>query len=140
MYSCGSLLSELFGQETSPEQTDIGSRVFVRANHACADQVETVYYSSGVFDDVCVHCGDPNDIFRGEEAADILLTCGSCFNECLRCTRDKYSPKLYSSANNMNPGVVPPQLMVRFYTSAILFVVLWLIFVLKVFCSLSFTV
>ena len=34
-------------------------------------------------------------------------------------TRDKYSPKLYSSANNMNPGVVPPQLMVYFYTSAI---------------------
>ena len=27
---------------------------------------------------------------------------------------------IYSSANNMNPGVVPPQLMVHFYTSAIL--------------------
>ena len=41
--------------------------------------------------------------------------------QCLRCTRDKHSPKFYSSANNnMNPGVVPPQLMVRFYTSVIL--------------------
>ena len=33
--------------------------------------------------------------------------------ECLRCSRDKHTPKLYSSANNMNPGLVPPQLQVR---------------------------
>ena len=87
VYSCGSLLSELFGQETSPGQTEIVSRVSVQANLACADQVETAYYSSGVFDDVCVHCGDPNDIIRGEEAADILPTCGGCFN-------DKSKPKV----------------------------------------------
>ena len=77
VYSCESLLSELFGQETSPEQTDIGSCVFVRANHACADQVETVYYSSGVFDDVCVHCGDPNDIFRGRKRLIFCLFVGA---------------------------------------------------------------
>ena len=41
-------------------------------------------------------------------------------SECLRCTRDKHSPKLYFSANNMNSDEVPPQLMVRVYTSAIL--------------------
>ena len=41
-------------------------------------------------------------------------------SECLRCTRDKHSPKLYSSANKMNPGVVTPQLMVCFYISATL--------------------
>ena len=91
VYSCESLLSELFGQETSTEQTDIVSRVFVRANHTCADQVETAYYSSGVFDDVCVHCGDPNDIIRGEEAADILPTRGGCFN-------DQSKPNLISLA------------------------------------------
>ena len=79
VYSCGSLLSELFGQETSPEQTYIVNHVFVRANHACADQVETVYYSSGVLDDVYVHCGDCKDIIRVEEAADILPTCGGLF-------------------------------------------------------------
>ena len=33
-------------------------------------------------------------------------------NECLRCSRDKHIPKLYSSANNMNPGPIPPQLQV----------------------------
>ena len=32
--------------------------------------------------------------------------------ECLRCTSDKHSPKVYSSDNNMNPGCVPPELMV----------------------------
>ena len=48
------------------------------------------------------------------------VSTSSTQSECLRCTRDKHSPKLYFSVNNMNPGVVPPQLMVRFYTSAIL--------------------
>ena len=67
------------------------------------------------------------------------VSTSSTQSECLRCTRDKHSPKLYSSANNMNPGVVPPQLMVRFYTSATLFV-LWSFFVFKIFCSLSFRV
>ena len=32
--------------------------------------------------------------------------------ECLRCARDKYTPKIYSSANNMDPGSVLPELMV----------------------------
>ena len=48
------------------------------------------------------------------------VSTSSTQSECLRCTLDKHSPKLYSSANNMNPGVVPLQLMVRFYTSATL--------------------
>ena len=32
--------------------------------------------------------------------------------ECRRCSQDKHIPKLYSTANNMNPGVVPLQLQV----------------------------
>ena len=32
--------------------------------------------------------------------------------ECLRCSRDKHIPKVYSSANNMDPGPIPPQLQV----------------------------
>ena len=31
---------------------------------------------------------------------------------CLRCTQDKHIPKLYSTANSMNPGPIPPQLQV----------------------------
>ena len=34
----------------------------------------------------------------------------STSHECLRCSCDKHIPKLYSSANNMNPGPIPPQL------------------------------
>ena len=34
--------------------------------------------------------------------------------ECLHCRQDKHIPKLYSSANNMNPGPLPPQLLVCF--------------------------
>ena len=33
--------------------------------------------------------------------------------ECARCVRDKHIPKLYSAANNMSPGPVPPQLQVH---------------------------
>ena len=36
----------------------------------------------------------------------------STSNECMHCSRDKHIPKLYSSANNMNPGPIPPQLQV----------------------------
>ena len=32
--------------------------------------------------------------------------------ECLRCSRDKHSPKTYSSENNVNPATVPPELLV----------------------------
>ena len=32
--------------------------------------------------------------------------------ECLHCSRDKHSPKVYSAANNMDPGPIPPQLQV----------------------------
>ena len=34
-------------------------------------------------------------------------------SECVRCSRDKHTPKLYSMANNMNPGQVPSELQVR---------------------------
>ena len=34
-------------------------------------------------------------------------------SECLRYTRDRREPKLYSSSNNMHPGAVPTELQVR---------------------------
>ena len=48
-------------------------------------------------------------------------TCLECFpnlsmaagcTECRHCNQDRHIPKLYSTANNMNPGIVPPQLQV----------------------------
>ena len=35
--------------------------------------------------------------------------------ECQRCSRDKHMPKLYSCANNMNPGSIPPELQVSLH-------------------------
>ena len=34
-------------------------------------------------------------------------------NECVRCSRDKRTPKLYSTDNNMDPGPIPTQLQVN---------------------------
>ena len=31
----------------------------------------------------------------------------SSTSQCLQCSRDKHTPKLYTSANNMDPGPVP---------------------------------
>ena len=36
---------------------------------------------------------------------------------CVRCCREKHVPKMCSSANNMDPGPLPPQLQVGTYTS-----------------------
>ena len=49
-------------------------------------------------------------------------TCHECFcglrlrrqsSECICCSKDQHIPKLFSSANNMDPGPIPPQLQVR---------------------------
>ena len=37
----------------------------------------------------------------------------SAGTECLCCTGDKHTPKTYSSDNNMHPGPIPQELMVR---------------------------
>ena len=34
--------------------------------------------------------------------------------ECVRCNRDKHCPKVYSCDNNMHPGPVPQELLVRY--------------------------
>ena len=41
--------------------------------------------------------------------------------ECMRCCRDKHTPKVYSSANNTDPGPLdlPPQLQVSFNTISV---------------------
>ena len=41
-----------------------------------------------------------------------LQLCSST-EECMRCSRDTYIPKVYSSTNNMNPGLLPLQLQVN---------------------------
>ena len=36
--------------------------------------------------------------------------------ECVRCSHDRHVPKLYSSSNNMHPGLVPLELQVMFHS------------------------
>ena len=63
--------------------------------------------------------------FHTEMSSVQIPTCSTCMetfpgmkinsrtSECLRCTRDRREPKLYSSSNNMHPGAVPMELQVR---------------------------
>ena len=71
---------------------------------------------AGLKVNTCVTCleGFPSMSVR-------LASTSSAESECLHCACDKHIPKLYSSANNMNPGIVPPELMVCFYTCTFLY-------------------
>ena len=63
--------------------------------------------------------------FHAEMSSVQIPTCSTCMEtfpgmkinsrtpECLRCTRDRREPKLYSSSNNMHPDAVPTELQVR---------------------------
>ena len=44
----------------------------------------------------------------------------SLSTECVRCSHDKHSPKVYSATNNMDPGPIPPQLQVGSCTRTVL--------------------
>ena len=65
--------------------------------------------------------------FHSAMAATRFHRCGTCLEnfpsvslishaegsgQCRKCFTDKHIPKLYSPANNMDPGAVPPQLQV----------------------------
>ena len=61
-------------------------------------------------------------LFHAEMSSVQIPTCMETFpgmkinsrtSECLRCTRDRREPKLYSSSNNMHPGAIPTELQVR---------------------------
>ena len=79
MYSCGSKLGDLVCADTPPLHGELIDRVFVLGNLTCSTQIETAYYSSQAFENVCVHCGGPDKLVRGEEAVDIVPPCESCF-------------------------------------------------------------
>jgi len=51
-------------------------------------------------------------VSRCTPCSEVILGLFLHSRECQQCSRDKHIPKLYSSANNMNPGPVLPQLQV----------------------------
>ena len=91
MYSCGSQLSDLVCDDTPPSHRDLLQRVFVLGNLTCSAQVETAYYSSQVFENICVHCGKPDGLVRGEEAVDVVPTCELCFKHLPKVFKRKRS-------------------------------------------------
>ena len=88
-YSCGSVLSDVQDKSMSKSQQELVERVFVRANLQCEDKIETPYYSSNSFFDVCIHCGDPDNIVQGEQ--DVLPTCKFCIDSKPKVFRRKRS-------------------------------------------------
>lgn len=99
MYSCGSQLSDILCDDTPPLQGDLLSRVFVVANLTCSTRIETAYYSSQVFENICVHCGGP-DLMREEEAVDIMPTCQLCFKSRPKIFKRKRSQMQSSGASS----------------------------------------
>ena len=55
------------------------------------------------------HCTTCNEGFPS-------VTLCSQSSECVRCSRDKRMPKLYSGDNNMDPGTLPVELQVIYIT------------------------
>ena len=72
LYSFG---SDLTAEGSSPVYKDLLGHVFARANLTCADKVESSYYSSEVFEDVCIHCGNPDNIVKGKKVTGTQPTC-----------------------------------------------------------------
>ena len=75
-----------------------------------------------VFEDC--HVQETMTKFHHEMSAIEVAACATCHktfpgmkmaakhDECIRCSRDRGTPKLYSEDNNMHPGAIPPQLKV----------------------------
>ena len=76
-YSCGSIMKDI---ECSSRDQELIGKVYIRANLTCADRVEIPYYSCGVHDPICIHCGSEDDLISGEQATPVYPTCSTCFS------------------------------------------------------------
>ena len=95
-YSSGSVLSDIQNESLSKNQRELEERVFVCANLQCEDKIETPYYSSNSFINVCIHCGDPHNIVS--EEIDILPKRKFCIDSNPKVFRHKRS-QMQSAAN-----------------------------------------
>ena len=89
-YSCGSVQSDIQDETLSNSQREVVDKVFVRANLQCEHRIETPYYSSNSLSDVCIHCGDPDNIVQEER--DILPTCLDNKPKVFRRKRSQMQP------------------------------------------------
>ena len=87
-FTCCSSLQDIDSSHGVGSTTDsqLLSKVFVRANLTCNDPVEIPFYSSESFPDVCVHCACVGDLVENQ---DVYPTCNYCFRECSKIYRRK---------------------------------------------------
>ena len=86
LFVCGATLSDVEVITTPfdpPSTADLFSRVFVRANLCCRDELEVPYYSSECFGPVCSHC-----------ACECQESVEGQYPLCMDCRADGVSPLL----------------------------------------------
>ena len=91
------------GQDMHREQQNVQSHLPLLQQCSIQAKMHKLHANMATLDTpVCTTCSER---FPG-------LQLYSKSTECLRCSRDQHTPKVYSSANNMNPDPIPPQLQV----------------------------
>ena len=100
-------------------QRKVVEKVFVRANLQCEDKIETPYYSSNSFIDVCIHCGDPDNIVQEER--DILPTCKFCLDnkpKVFRLREVRCNP-LQTSKGGLHSALTPENIIFMLFPGVI---------------------
>lgn len=83
-YSCGTSLQDLATPDNStPLINSLVSKVYARHNLACASPVETPYFTSHSFVDICYFCGSDDNLKRAD---DVYPVCSNCD------TKEKFKP------------------------------------------------
>ena len=79
-YLCGTDLKDCIPDEINEavRSEHILSRVFVRKNISCSSRIETPYFSSSCFSDVCIYCGSGDSLIPTNEANGYYPQCASC--------------------------------------------------------------
>ena len=79
-YSCGTDLKDCIPDEINEavRSEHILSRVFVRKIISCSSRIETPYFSSSCFSDVCIYCGSGDSLIPTNEANGYYPQCASC--------------------------------------------------------------
>ena len=99
LYSCGTELKDYIPDEINEgvRSEHILNRVFVRKNISCSSRIETSYFSSDCFSDVCIYCGSSDSLIPTNEVNGYYPQCGSCKSDSKEPGILKRKCKLVSS-------------------------------------------
>ena len=73
LYVCGGSLKEISADEDP--NVHISDKVFVRENLCCTSLIELPYYSVGIYQNICIHCGKSE---RLTNDVDVYPKCIGC--------------------------------------------------------------